>query len=139
MNTNGLIDFSGTDRITETINTFAINSYNVPVRRTQTYVWAQNSMNTSNMISAVENSVDGLQTWNMLYNNGVPVTTHSQTAYDPANGYTIFTMTAPDDSSSITINQFGRPVSVTQYDSTGVPIGGTTYGYDAQGTAEHGD
>ena len=132
MNTNGAIDFSGTDRVTETVND-VIADNGVNVNRTRTYVWTTNSANTSNLVSTVETSVDGLQTWNITFNNSVGVTNHTQTTYIPTNGYRIVTVTAPDGSTTSTTNQYGRVISVTQLDANAVQIGRTSYGYDAQG------
>lgn len=135
MNTNGVIDFSGTDRITETISDVA-NDNGANVNRTRTYIWSTPNSSISNLVSAVETSVDGLQTWNIQYNNGIGVTNHSQTTYYPANGYTITTATAPDGSVNVTTNQYGRLISTThEYYNGIVPIivGQNTYGYDVQG------
>jgi RHS repeat-associated protein len=77
--------------------------------------------------------VDGLQTWNVTFNNGMSVTNQTITSYDPTHGYRIVTAVAPDGSTAISTNLFGRPISVTSKDATGVQIGQMTYGYDTQG------
>ena len=59
-NQNHTIDFSGPDRITWTTND-VISDNGTNVLRTQTYVWGTNS-NTSNLLSTVEVSTDGLTT-----------------------------------------------------------------------------
>src|SRR5205085_1657223 len=80
-NRNSTIDFSGADRITFVTNdVVADNSTNV--RRTRTYVWST-SADSSNLVSTAETSVDGLQSWSTLWNNGIGITSHSQTTYDP--------------------------------------------------------
>jgi RHS repeat-associated protein len=43
------------------------------------------------------------------------------------------TTTAPDGSYTVSAYSYGRLVSITHHDSTGAQIGGTSYGYDAQG------
>jgi RHS repeat-associated protein len=133
MNTNGVIDFGGSDRIASTINDVVTNEFNVLARRTQTFVWKTNNSNTSNLVSVAEASVDGLQSWNIVYNNGVALTSHSQTAYFPSSGYVIATMTAPDGSYSVATNQYGRLISSTRYAASAVQIGRSLYSYDAQG------
>jgi len=132
INGNGTIDFGGTDRITSTTNDVVVDN-GTNVRRTRTFVWATNNAASSNLVSTTEISVDGLHTWNTLWNSGVAVTSQSQTFYDPVNGYRIVTNTAPDGSFTVSTNQFGRLVSVTKRDSTGTQIGQTLYGYDAHG------
>src|SRR5437016_10711123 len=37
-------------------------------------------------VSTTETSVDGLQSWNVVWNNGVGITNHTQTKYDAAHG-----------------------------------------------------
>jgi len=132
MNKNSVTDFSGIDRITYTVSD-VVNDNGANVNRTRTYVWPTNNVNASNLVSTVETSVDGLQTWNITWNGGVGLTNYSQTIYDPANGYTIVTTVAPDGSSTVTTNQNGRAIYVTQKDSTGAQIGQTVYGYDTLG------
>jgi RHS repeat-associated protein len=132
MNKNSVIDFGGVDHITYTVSD-VVNDNSVNVNRTRTYVWPTNNVNISNLVSTVETSVDGLQGWNITWNNGVGLTNYSQTVYGPANGYTIVTAIAPDGSSTVTTNQNGRAISVTQKDFTGAQIGQTIYGYDTLG------
>lgn len=132
INGNGTIDFSGTDRIAANVSdVVADNGTNV--RRTRRYVWEVNSSNTSNLVSTVETSVDGLRTWNIVWNGGVGATNFSQTVYIPADGYRLVTNTAPDGSYSVTTNIFGRIISVTGRDSGGNQISQSIYGYDVHG------
>jgi YD repeat-containing protein len=77
--------------------------------------------------------VDGLQTWNTIWNNGIALTSHATTSYDPAHGYRILTNTSPDGSYTVTTNQNGRLLSVTRRDSSGAQVGQTIYGYDPHG------
>src|SRR5206468_12009947 len=85
MNVNRSIDFGGTDRITQTVRDVTTDN-GANVYRTRTFVWATNGVNSSNLISMVEASVDGLQTWSTVWNNGVALTSHSTTTY-PGGGY----------------------------------------------------
>ena len=132
LNTNGVIDFNGTDRISETVND-VISDNGVVVNRTRNFIWETNGVGISNLVSETETSVDGLQSWNIVFNNGTGVTNHSQTSYDSIHGYCITMLTAPDGSMTFTTNQYGRIISTTKKYSFGIPINQTVYGYDAQG------
>ena len=132
VNKNSQIDFGGTDQIAYTFSE-VINDNGVNANCTWNYVWPTNNADIPILASVSEASVDGLQTWNTVYNNGVGMTSHSQTGYELTYGYIIVTTTAPDGSYSVTTSQFGRQISTVQYDSNGVQIAKTTYGYDAQG------
>jgi RHS repeat-associated protein len=130
-NRNDTIDFAGNDRITWTTNYVTTNT-DTAVRRAETYVWNTAGTDVSNLVSTVETSVDGLRTWNILWNAGAGVTNQSQTAYaGDCNRYV--TNTAPDGSYTLTAYSYGRLSSVTRYSSTSVQLGKTTYAYDAHG------
>ena len=133
MNANGVIDFGGNDRITYTVNDVVSNGYNLFSKRSQTYVWSTNGMNASNLVSTIMTSVDGMQSWNIVWHNGVGLTNYSLTTLDPVNGYTILTQIGPDGSSRVNTSQYGRYISAVRYDSNGAQLGQTTYGYDTQG------
>ena len=129
-NQNGTIDWSGPDRITFVTNdVVAITGTNL--RRSQTYVWSTNS-NTSNILSTVETSTDGLKQWSIAWNNEVGVTNFIQTVYG-SSGYRYVTNTAPDASFSIATYEYAQLVSVIRKDSNGTQISGTTYAYDPHG------
>jgi len=132
MNTNGIIDFDGRDRITYIIND-VVNNNGVNVNRTRTFVWATNNLDASNLISTVETSVDGLQTWNIIWHNGVGLTNYSLITRDPANARTVVTNVAPDGSYSVTTNQNGRLISMTSYDAINNQLSSLNYAYDAHG------
>jgi len=133
MDQDDVIDFGQTDRITRTVTDVLVNGPGFPVRRTRTFVWSTNSSTVSNLISSVETSVDGLRTWNIIYNGGIGITNAVAIAYDPGNGYRYQTNTAPNGSYDISVTRYGLLQSITQYDSSGSPIGGTSHGYDAHG------
>lgn len=129
MNRNGTIDFSGSDRITQTTNDVTTD-HSTTVRRTRNYAWLDGS-STGTLISSVETSTDGLNTWQTQYRDGsVFVTTHTQTV--PGVSRTV-TTTAPDGSYTVNTYSYGRLASSTRYDSTGTQFGGTTYSYDPHG------
>lgn len=129
MNQNGVIDFSGTDHITQTTNDVTTDHGTI-VNRIRTYVWLD-GQSTGTLVSAIETSADGLNSWETQYRDaGTAVTTRTQTV--PGVSRTV-TTTAPDGSYTVNNYSYGRLVSSTRYDSTGAQIGGITYGYDAQG------
>ncbi len=133
MNGNGAIDFGGSDRISATISDVISNAYNLYVNRMRTFVWLTNGSSVSNLVATAETAVDGLQSWNIVWNNGVGVTNYSRTAYIPSAGQMIWTSVGPDGSSTVSTTQNGRQVSVIQYDANGVQLGSTVFGYDAHG------
>ena len=131
MDRNDAIDFTGTDRITSTVSDVLAN-YGTTVRRTRSYVWGLDNQNTSNLVSTAEASVDGLRSWNTVWNNGQSVTSRSQTAFG-GSGYRYATNSAPDNSYSVSISRYGTNVSSTRYDSSGNQLASVSFGYDAHG------
>ncbi|PWU08174.1 MAG: hypothetical protein C5B50_30145, partial [Verrucomicrobia bacterium] len=134
MDRDGNIALGGSDRVTFVTNDVAFDN-GTNVLRTRTYVWNTVSLDASTLVSVVETSVDGSQTWSITLNNsgGSGITNHSQTAYFAASGLRVVTETAPDGSTTVTTNQYGRRISVTVRDSTGLVISQTVFGYDAHG------
>ncbi|MCX6921882.1 MAG: hypothetical protein NT154_01495, partial [Verrucomicrobia bacterium] len=128
-NRNSTIDYEGgyADRITFTTNDVT-SAHGSNVRRTQVYVWSTSS-NSSNLISTVEASTDGLKNWSTLWNSGSAVTRQSSTVYS-SNGNRYVTNTAPDNSYTVSLYQYGLLASVTSYDANNSQIGKTSYGYD---------
>ncbi len=109
-NRNNTIDFSGTDRITRTVNDVLYNStYGVNVRRSQTYAYVTDNASTSLLIAKQETSTDGLRSWQTQYRSPVaPVVTQTQTQYNmndgvSAAGYRTVTVTQPDTSKIVTV------------------------------------
>ncbi len=135
MNPNGLIDLDGIDRVTRTIATVgqASSLPEINVRRIETYVWTIDNSASSNLVSTVETSVDGLHTWSRVWNNGTAVTSETQTAFDPAASLRVVTQTAPDGSYTVSTNQFGRLISLTRSDALNNPLSAISYSYDAHG------
>jgi RHS repeat-associated protein len=132
MNANGAIDFNGSDRITASINDVTSDN-GTYVNRSRTFVWKSPGSNSSNLVSTVEASVDGLQKWNVSYNGGVGITNYSLTQYLPTSGKVISKNVSPDGSYTTSTSQYGRLVSVNRKDATAMPITQTIYGYDAYG------
>ncbi len=134
LDADDVIDFAGTDRITRTTNDVYFNApLGINIRRTRTYVWGTASSNTSNLVSTIESSVDGLRSWKTVYRDAsTPVTSSGRTFY-LGNGLRNETNTAPDNSYTVSQFQFGRLVNVTRFDSTNGQIGRTSFSYDAHG------
>jgi RHS repeat-associated protein len=130
-NRNFTIQYSGDDRITYVTND-VVNNGTADVRRTRTYVW-NTSADSSNLVSTVETSADGLRSWNTVWNNGVGVTSQSRTVYDAANGYRYVTNSAPDGSYTIFTTRYGTNVSLIQCDSANSQLSATTFAYDSHG------
>jgi RHS repeat-associated protein len=134
INGNG-IDWSGPDRITFTMNDVTnndtVSGSGVNVRRTRTYQWNANS-NSSNLVSTVDVSTDGLRRWIAVWNNSAAVANTSQTAYSGTTNRSV-TSTAPDGSYTVSAYQCGRLISVTRKDASNHQINQTSYTYDAHG------
>jgi RHS repeat-associated protein len=130
MNQDTIINFAGNDRITMVTNDVTTDN-GTNVNRSRTYVW-ETSADSPTLAATSETSVEGLQRWNITWNNGIGVTNHSVTAYDGVGGQFV-TNTAPDGSFSVSIYEFGRLMSVTNRDSASNQIAATSYGYDPQG------
>jgi len=136
MNRNTNIDFNGTDRITYVTNDTVFDSgVGYYVQRSQTYVWSTNGNASSNLISTVETSTNGLITWNIVWNSVAVNTglTNRQWTHYGTGGYRYVTNTAPDGSYTLSVYQYGQPASTTSYNSTGSQISGTIYGFDSHG------
>ena len=132
VNSNGIIDFASPDQIAEKVSDVVMDN-GVAVNRTRTFVWNANNSVISNLVSMSEISTDGLQMWSVIFNNGVGVTNHSVTSYNPIYGFRTLTTTAPDGSSTISVYQDGRLAATTAKDANGVQIAQTFYGYDVHG------
>jgi RHS repeat-associated protein len=127
MNGNGVIDFSGADRINWTTN-YVTTVGGTTVTVGQNYVWATNSSSAALLLSTTENSRSTLETWQTAFG----LTTESVTVYT-TNGTRTITTTNADNSYSINQYTNGRLMSVTQKDSAGTQIGKTSYAYDPHG------
>jgi len=126
VNTNGTIDFAGTDRITRTVKSVE-SSGGLNKFITRTYGWYTTNSAVSNLVSTSEITTDGLRSWNSAFG----LTNLGWTIY--SGGHKYVTNTAPDGSYQISDFQYGRLLSITRKDSGGNQIGATTIGYDAHG------
>jgi hypothetical protein len=118
MNQDGYIDWSGPDRIILNTNDVRVDN-GANVRWAGTFVYNSNS-STPLLTSTLEISTDELTIWNTLWNNGSAITSSNVTSFNPTYGYRIVTSHAPDGSYTINTNQYGRSISITQYDATNV-------------------
>ena len=127
MNNNGTIDFGGTDRITQTENS-VVSAHGTTVQRTTTAVWPTLNTDSSNVISTVDTSIDGLQSWTISYG----LTNQSQTAYAPATASRTVIGTAPDGSQTVSTYQNGRLTSSVS-SAGALTLGSQSYSYDPHG------
>ena len=131
-NRNYTIDLSGSDRVTFTTND-VITSHSTTVRRTRNYILPTFSSNSSNLVSIVERSADGLQSWQTQYRDQTtPVVSSNRTVYG-SGGNRYVTNTAPDGTFSVNNFLNGRLISVTRKDSVGIQLSSMSYGYDVHG------
>ena len=132
---------TGKDRVTLTTNVWlaaddADNSRGMDLKRTVTVVWTADNSGALAKVNTVETSADGLHTWQTVYRDqDTPVvTTTDATVPTQLNNWTrTVIQTAPDNSSTATVQQYGRQISTTRYDSLGAQLGRTTFAYDAHG------
>jgi RHS repeat-associated protein len=129
MDRDSLIDWSGPDRISKSVNDVTSSSLmGGNVRRTRSYVYASNGSSAETLVGTSEASVDSLKQWSVA--NGV--TNKSQTVY-AAGGNRYVTNTAPDGSYTVSVSQKGRQLSLMQRDALNNQLSATTYGHDAHG------
>lgn len=132
LNRDGVIDYSGADRITRQtrlVSTRVEGSSTYTVQRSTTEVWETDASSTATLVSTTETTPDGLRSWQTAYG----LTTASVTAYDEATGQRTDTSTLPDNTSQVRVSAAGRAVSDTRKNSAGATVTQTTYGYDAHG------
>ena len=121
----------GNDRVTLTTND-VISDHGTTVRRSRSYVWVQNGVNTASLVSVSETSVDGLNSWQTSFADAnIALTNHSQTSYSGSNRSSI--SVAPDGSYTVSRHAYGRLISAYRFDAKGKQLSGTTYSYDGHG------
>jgi RHS repeat-associated protein len=145
-NTQGALEFTvldsyrdaqqhrnGTNRVSYTTTDVLYDSaLGTNVQRSRTYVWDTAGVDASNIVSTVETSVDGLRSWEIVWNGVSGITNRSVTVY-AGSGFRYVTNTSSEGAYSISTLQNGRLVSVVQKDALGSQISATTYGYDHHG------
>ncbi len=147
MNRNGVIDYTGGDRITRTLSEVGVRD-GFTVQRTTTQVWETPNQDTPNSISVSESSVDGLRTWQTVRGQ----TSSSVIAYDGQGGRTVTsiglgnlkmvqsylgnrllsTVTTTADNTQITATTNAYDSSGKLATTTDARNGATSFNYDSQ-------
>jgi RHS repeat-associated protein len=128
---NGTIDYAGLDRITRTTRSVASKtegSVAYTVIRTIAELWETDNQDTPVTVSVVEQSSDGLRSWQTVRGR----TTSSVTTLDGTGGRTI-TTTTPDGVKTVHVYSGGRLVSNTVKTAADVQLAAATYAYDPHG------
>jgi RHS repeat-associated protein len=120
------LDVDGVTFVTSDVT----NDNGFSVRRTRTYAFPTAGSTNSQLISTAETSVDGLRSWNIIYNNGLGITNFSRTVYQ-GSGVRSVTNIAPDGSYAVSVYQSGLITSITSSNASGTQLTQTLYGYDA--------
>ena len=128
VNTNGVIDFNGTDRITRNVKSYLAGGKT----RRETYVWGTNNVNSATKISTVDS--DSLSQQKILWNGSSSVTNRTETEYQPASGISKrVTVTKADGTKSISEYENGLLIRMIEKDANGGIVAQTSYGYDSYG------
>jgi RHS repeat-associated protein len=126
LNGNGMIDLSGPDRVTKT-ERYVTTGHGTDVVCIDTYAYLGTD-STATKLSSVETALNGLTTWQTTWKDGTAAVTTSQTAYSGATR--TVTVTAPDQTRTVSVYRYGRLESVTKTDVNGSALTQTSYGYD---------
>jgi len=126
LNQNGVIDYTGTDRITKTVRD-AYSKSGTIVSRTTTQVWATDNANTATTVSVSEQDGYGNQSWQT---DAAGATASTAIARSVPGAWTV-TVIRPDGSRQVQTYTAGRLASSATYASTSTLITQTTFGYDA--------
>jgi RHS repeat-associated protein len=119
------IDFSGNDRITRMLS-YPTNAHGVDVVRSETWQWQTLGANTPVLLSTSDRSVETKESWQFAFgltNYSIHVcVTNLVVCYS--------TNVAPDGSYTVSMSQYGLPLSSTRYASNGVQLAQQSIGYD---------
>ncbi len=127
LNQNGLIDFSGTDRITKTERS-VVTAHSTTVQKVTTTQWTTDNVATTEVVSTIESDVDGTEVWQTIGG----LTTHIQTSYG-GSGARTETTTGPDGTVQTRQYQDDRLTSeVISNPGTGT-LSSVSYTYDPHG------
>lgn len=132
MDRDGVIDFSGEDRIVRT-QTGVSTARGTASIWTATYVHREMNSDTGRLDNVIERSVNGRDVWETK--NGISNPVHTTESIEP-NGDRVVTVTRPDQTSTASVYTGDRLSKVMEYDSTGSVVTQVTYGYDAHGRLE---
>ena len=130
MNRNNVIDFAGTDRITQHVRSVT-NAHGANVIREEVYQWANNNVNSSRKVSTTDTRTDGLVSWQIIWNGSASVTNKIETEY-PSSGSISRreTETRPDGTKLIREYESGRLVRVIKKGTDNEILVQKSYGYD---------
>lgn len=135
MDQDGVIDWSGTDRITQTQHDVLNDGTFGNIVRERKYVWDTLNSNTSVLASTLASSTDGLTQWKLTWNGASSITHKTQVTY-PTTGTRRVTETMPNNATRVTDSIAGRVQSVTDKNSGGSQVFKTSYAYDEHGRPE---
>ncbi|MBQ7590292.1 MAG: RHS repeat protein [Verrucomicrobia bacterium] len=128
VNTNGVIDFNGTDRITRNVRSYLAGGKT----RRETYVWGTNNVDSATKISTVDS--DSLSQQTILWNGSSSITNRTETEYQPSAGISRrVTVTKADGTKSISEYENGLLARMIEKDANGGIVTQTSYGYDSYG------
>lgn len=131
LNRNGLVDLTGTDRVTQTVTSIGTRGA-IPVQRSTTLVWASDNVDGASEISRAETALDGLQAWQTSQGQ----TTHTIVAYNSAAGTRTETITSPDQTQTVRVYLASQLKAETRKNSAGTAIAETLYRYDGYGRVQ---
>ncbi len=127
VNRDGLVNLNGADRVQKVVSSFVTNG-TVIAERKATYAWMVTSSDSSNLVSAAEQSVNGLLSWTV--SNGV--TNCSGVRFAGSGNRYVTNVTIEG---ATTVNHFlhGLLQSVTRKDNAGNQLSVVNHYYDAHG------
>jgi RHS repeat-associated protein len=126
VNRNGIIDFAGDDRIVRTLR-YITNGVNGAVRRTETWRWTTEGVDSAVLLHATESSLDGLTNWTSQYG----VTKRTEILNSP-NGVRRVKTIEPAGAFSVSRYDGGRLVEIAR--TNGVSrLESIAFGYDEYG------
>ncbi|MGB0581440.1 MAG: RHS repeat-associated core domain-containing protein, partial [Limisphaerales bacterium] len=131
MNGNDVIDFAGTDRITQSVRSVgAATAFAGDAHISERRVWNEDGVNGSVVVGRSEAAVNGSHSARIAHG----LATVSETA---CGANCTATTTHPDGSYVTTVKTNGFVAEVTRYDSQAVQLSSVDYGYDTHGRRKY--
>ncbi|MCE9616133.1 MAG: hypothetical protein K8T26_17815 [Lentisphaerae bacterium] len=128
MNSNGVIDLDGTDRVTESRR--SVRTVNgVDVHEVETRVYAVNGLATATVVGVTRTSLDGLQTWHIAFGR----TNHSAIARNRDAATRTETHTQPDGTRQVKTYSNNLLVCEIDLAADGALVAERRHAYDAYG------
>jgi len=129
------------DRVTRTTvqvmaNGATGNNRGMDIVRTVKEVWTTDGSANTAKVSTTDSSTDGLHTWQVAYRDQSTEATTITDIQIPTAGNSwnrTVTQTAPDNTKTVSVSQYGRVTSVTLKNSSNDTVTSTTYAYDKHG------